>query len=134
MVRARLGGVPNVQLLDPLPYLRFLQLLLEAKLVITDSGGVQEEAAALGIPFLVARRTTERPEGVEAGVGELVGPDAGPIFAAARRLLTDEAEHRRRAVPTRAFGDGSTGERIAGAVIEDLVRDTEPFILRTVAS
>ena len=134
VVRARLGGVPNIHLLDPLPYLRFLQLLLEARLVITDSGGVQEEAAALGIPFLVARRTTERPEGVEAGVGELVGPDAGPIFAAARRLLTDEAEHRRRAVPTRAFGDGSTGERIARSVIEDLVGDTEPFILRTVAS
>jgi UDP-N-acetylglucosamine 2-epimerase (non-hydrolysing) len=74
---------------------------------------VQEEAAALGIPFLCARRTSERLEAVEAGVGELVGPDADALFTAASRLLQDEAAHARRATPTTAFGDGKAGERIA---------------------
>jgi UDP-N-acetylglucosamine 2-epimerase (non-hydrolysing) len=128
VVRQHLGAVPNVRLLDPLPYLRFVQLLLATKLVITDSGGVQEEAAALGIPFLVARWTTERPEGVEAGVGELVGPDAGRLLEATHRLLTDEAEYRRRAVPTRAFGDGSAAEQIARAVIAELQGGIEPAV------
>jgi UDP-N-acetylglucosamine 2-epimerase (non-hydrolysing) len=85
--------------------------------VITDSGGVQEEAAALGIPFLCARRTSERLEAVEAGVGELVGPEADALFAAAARLLEDEAAHARRAKPTTAFGDGKAAQRIARVLL-----------------
>ena len=121
LVYQSLGGLANLHLLPPLPYLRFLQVLLAARLVITDSGGVQEEAAALGIPFLVARRTTERPEGIEAGIGELVDPETGALLDAVRRLLTDEVEYRRRAVPTLAFGAGSAGTLIARDIIHDLL-------------
>ncbi|HEY2942943.1 MAG TPA: UDP-N-acetylglucosamine 2-epimerase (non-hydrolyzing) [Vicinamibacteria bacterium] len=113
VMRSALAGVPGVHLTPPLSYLRFLQLLLRARLVITDSGGVQEEASALGIPFLCARRASERLEAVEAGVGEIVGPDAEALFGAAARLLDDDAAHAGRAVPTRAFGDGRAAERIA---------------------
>ena len=112
VMRGALAGVPGVHLTPPLSYLRFLQLLLRARLVITDSGGVQEEASALGIPFLCARRASERLEAVEAGVGEMVGPEADALFGAAARLLGDEAAHARRAVPTKAFGDGRAAERI----------------------
>jgi UDP-N-acetylglucosamine 2-epimerase (non-hydrolysing) len=116
-MRARLSGVPGVHLLPPLPYPSFLRLLLRARLVLTDSGGVQEEAAALGVPVLVARHTSERPEVIESGVGELVGPDAERIFRSASRLLTDDQEHARRARPSTAFGDGHAGERIAEALL-----------------
>jgi UDP-N-acetylglucosamine 2-epimerase (non-hydrolysing) len=117
VMRAALGGVAGVHLTPPLSYLRFLQFLLRARVVITDSGGVQEEAAALGIPFLCARRTSERLEAVEAGVGELVGPEADALFAAAARLLEDEAAHARRAKPTTAFGDGQAAQRIARVLL-----------------
>jgi UDP-N-acetylglucosamine 2-epimerase (non-hydrolysing) len=117
VMRGALAGVPGVHLTPPLSYLRFLQLLLRARLVITDSGGVQEEASALGIPFLCARRASERLEAVEAGVGEMVGPEADALFAAAARLLDDEAAHARRALPTKAFGDGRAGQRIARVLL-----------------
>ncbi len=108
-----LAGIDNVRLLEPLDYAAFVRLLAAAALVITDSGGVQEEAASLGIPVLVTRRTSERLEAVEAGVAELVGTDAARIAEAAGLLLDDAALHARRAVPTDAFGDGHAGERIA---------------------
>ena len=117
VMRAALAGVAGVHLTPPLPYLRFLQLLLRARLVITDSGGVQEEASALGIPFLCARRASERLEAVEAGVGEMVAPEADALFSAAAGLLGDEAAHARRARPTKAFGDGHAAERIAGVLL-----------------
>ena len=98
-------------------FLRFVQLLLRAVLVITDSGGVQEEAAALGIPLLVARRTSERMEAVEAGVAEMVGPDADRILASASRLLGDPQAWAQRARPTPVFGDGRAGPRIAAALL-----------------
>lgn len=108
-----LEGVGGVRLLEPVDYAAFVKLLTSAALVVTDSGGVQEEAAALGVPLLVTRRTSERPEALEAGVAELVGTDADRVFEAARRLLTDPELYARRAVPTDAFGDGRAGERIA---------------------
>jgi UDP-N-acetylglucosamine 2-epimerase (non-hydrolysing) len=117
VMRAALAGVDGVHLTPPLSYLRFLQLLLRARLVITDSGGVQEEASALGIPFLCARRASERLEAVEAGVGEVVAPEADALFAAAARLLGDEAAHAERAIPTKAFGDGHAAERIARVLL-----------------
>jgi UDP-N-acetylglucosamine 2-epimerase (non-hydrolysing) len=116
-VRESLRGVEGVHLLPPLGYLRFVQLLLRAALVVTDSGGVQEEAAALGVPLLVARRTSERLEAVEAGVAEMVGPDAGRIFEAASRLLGDREAHARRARPTAVFGDGRAAARIAQVLL-----------------
>lgn len=117
-MRARLGGIANLHLLPPLDYPRFLQLLARARLVLTDSGGVQEEAAALGVPLLVARRASERPEVLEAGLGELVGPDTARIVAAAARLIDDDAEHARRARPSDVFGDGHAGERIARVLLD----------------
>jgi len=116
-MRARLGGCPGVHLLPPLPYPDFLRLLLRARLVVTDSGGVQEEAAALGVPVLVARRVSERPEVLESGVGELVGPQAERLFSAAARLLSDDAEHAKRARASTAFGDGHAGQRIADVLL-----------------
>jgi UDP-N-acetylglucosamine 2-epimerase len=118
VMRGALADVPGVHLTPPLPYLRFVQFLLRARLVITDSGGVQEEASALGIPFLCARRASERLEAVETGVGEMVAPEAGALFDAAARLLDDEGAHARRAIPTNAFGDGRAGERIARVLLE----------------
>ena len=112
-LRERLSGLPGIHLLPPLLYPQFLKLLLRADLVLTDSGGVQEECAVLGVPLLIARNVTERAEAVDCGVGELVGVDPDLIFATAARLLNDPAERAARAVPSRAFGDGTSGERIA---------------------
>jgi UDP-N-acetylglucosamine 2-epimerase (non-hydrolysing) len=119
VVHETLSQIPNVRLTQPLPYLRFLELMLHSKLIITDSGGVQEEAASLGIPILVTRRTCERLEAVDAGVSELVGPDRERIFKTAYRLLTDDSAYRARAVPTDSFGDGHAAERI----VEILLRN-----------
>ena len=109
-----LAGIDNVRLTEPLDYAAFIKAMTLADLLVTDSGGVQEEAAALGIPVLVTRETSERREAIDAGVAELVGTDPDRVFAAAHRLLTDPDEHARRAVPSDVFGDGCSGERIAG--------------------
>lgn len=115
--RKVLGGVENVELLPPLPYLRFVRLLLSADIVVTDSGGVLEEATALGIPTLIVRRTTERGEAIEAGVAELVPPDAEQVFRRVSRLLTDAKAYRARARPSTVFGDGRAAERIAQVLL-----------------
>jgi UDP-N-acetylglucosamine 2-epimerase len=117
VVHPLLRDAPEVHLLEALSYLRFVRLLLHAALIITDSGGIQEEAAALGIPVLVVRRTTERPEAVEAGVGELVPPEQEAILTAASRLLEDPELYAQRARPTTAFGDGHAAERIADVLV-----------------
>jgi UDP-N-acetylglucosamine 2-epimerase (non-hydrolysing) len=116
-----LSSVPNIRLTKPLSYLRFVEIMLRSKLIITDSGGVQEEAAALGIPVLVTRRTCERLEAVNAGISQLVGPDHEKIFKTAHELLTNESAYRKRAVPTSVFGDGHAAERI----VEILLRDRQ---------
>lgn len=113
---SRLGGVDNLHLVEPLDYACFVRLLTAAHLIVTDSGGVQEEAATLGVPVLVTRRTSERLEAVEAGVAELVGTDPERIASAARRLLRDPAAHAARAVATDVFGDGHAASRIADAL------------------
>ncbi len=110
--REVLTGVANVRLLPPLPYPAFVKLMTSARLIITDSGGVQEEAASLGVPVLVTRQTSERQEAIAAGVAELVGTDAERIAAAGHRLLTDPQAHAARAVRSDVFGDGRAGERI----------------------
>jgi UDP-N-acetylglucosamine 2-epimerase len=117
-----LGDVPNLRLTEPLDYAAFVKAMTAAHLIVTDSGGVQEEAAALGIPVLVTRRTSERREAIDAGVAELVGVEPEAIVTAARRLLTDPALHARRAVPTDVFGDGCSAARIAAI----LARQPEP--------
>jgi len=108
----RLAGLDNVALVEPLDYAEFAKLLAIATLMLTDSGGVQEEAPALGTPVLVMRETTERPEGVEAGTARLVGTDPERIVAEAERLLDDEAAHAAMARAHNPYGDGKATQRI----------------------
>jgi UDP-N-acetylglucosamine 2-epimerase (non-hydrolysing) len=112
-VEERLAGIPNLHLTEPLGYVRFVSLMLRARLIITDSGGIQEEASFLGVPVLVTRRVTERPEAIAAEVAQKTDASADALFEAASELLTDEAAHRARAAPSMAFGDGTAARRIA---------------------
>lgn len=111
-----LGGVPDVHLLPPLDYLPFVYLMSQADLILTDSGGVQEEAPSLGKPVLVLRDTTERPEAVLAGTVRLVGTDEAAIVREATRLLDDPAAHAEMAQAMNPYGDGQAAPRIADAV------------------
>lgn len=110
---AALAGLPNVALIEPLDYPHFARLLAISEIMLTDSGGVQEEAPALGKPVLVMRETTERPEGVEAGTAKLVGTDAARIVAEATALLDDPAAYAAMARAHNPFGDGHSAARIA---------------------
>jgi len=112
-VQERLGGHPRITLLPPLEYAALVRLMWRSTLVLTDSGGIQEEAPSLGKPVLVLRDTTERPEAVEAGCARLVGTDADRIVAETRLLLTDTQEYARMARVANPFGDGHASERIA---------------------
>lgn len=107
-----LGGIANVAMIEPLDYPHFARLLSIADLMLTDSGGVQEEAPALGKPVLVMRETTERPEGVDAGTAMLVGTDADRIVAEAERLLDNRAAYEAMARAHNPFGDGRSALRI----------------------
>jgi len=115
-VRALLDGRPNVLLLEPLDYVPFVDLMRRAWLLLTDSGGVQEEGPSLGKPILVMRDKTERPEAVEAGTVKLVGTDPERIFAEAVRLLEDRQEYDRMARVHNPYGDGRASIRIADAI------------------
>jgi len=119
-VTRRLEGHPRIVLTDPLDYVAFAHLMRRAHLIVTDSGGIQEEAPSLGKPVLVLRERTERPEAVEAGTVKLVGSDVGKIVAEAARLLDDAAEYRRRSRIHNPYGDGHASERITGAIAEYL--------------
>lgn len=115
-VRKALSRIANVHLLDPLGYLPFVHLIGRAYLLLTDSGGVQEEAASLGRPTLVMRSATERPEGIEAGTLKLVGTSREGIRGEVLRLLDDEHEYRRMSVAGSPFGDGAAAQRIAAVL------------------
>jgi UDP-N-acetylglucosamine 2-epimerase (non-hydrolysing) len=115
-----LGGCERVDLLGPLEYLPFVKLMAAATLILSDSGGVQEEAPTLGKPALVMREVTERPEAVEAGVVKLVGTDTETIIEEASRLLTDPAAYAEMARASNPFGDGHAAERICGTLETDL--------------
>lgn len=108
-----LGDHANVAMIEPLDYPHFVRLLEISTLMLTDSGGVQEEAPALGRPVLVMRETTERPEGIAAGTAQLVGTDAAGIVAAANRLLDDQQAYGAMARAHNPFGDGHASGRIA---------------------
>ena len=112
-VHEALGAIENVHLIDPLSYVPFVDLMRQAYLLLTDSGGIQEEAPSLGVPVLVLREKTERPEAVEAGTAELVGSDPDKIEARCAALLDDPEEHRRRSRIHNPFGDGRAAMRIA---------------------
>jgi UDP-N-acetylglucosamine 2-epimerase (non-hydrolysing) len=112
----RLSGLDNVLLTEPLGYATFSRLLARADLVITDSGGIQEEAPSLGKPVLVTRETTERTEGIAAGTLRLVGTDPELIFAEGARLLEDPAAYAKMSSAPNPYGDGKAATRIAGAL------------------
>ena len=113
-----LAEVPNLTLLEPLDYLPLVQLMKRCVLILTDSGGIQEEAPSLGVPVLVMRETTERPEGIEAGVVRLVGTERQHIVAAARLLLTDAKAHAAMAAGANPYGDGQAASRIVAALLD----------------
>jgi UDP-N-acetylglucosamine 2-epimerase (non-hydrolysing) len=115
-VRRRLGGLANVVLIEPLDYVPFVDLMRRAWILLTDSGGVQEEGPSLGKPILVMREKTERPEAVEAGTVRLVGTDVERIVSEAVRLLEDPEEYRRRSRVHNPYGDGQASRRIADLI------------------
>lgn len=112
-VNRLLGGIPNILLVDPLEYLPFVRLMDRATVLLTDSGGIQEEGPALQKPVLVMRDTTERPEVLEAGVARLVGTDPERILAEVSRLLEDPGAYATMARGANPYGDGHAAERIA---------------------
>jgi UDP-N-acetylglucosamine 2-epimerase (non-hydrolysing) len=111
-----LGGVPNIVLCEPLGYVEFVDLLRRCRLVLTDSGGVQEEAPSFGKPALVLREQTERPEAVDAGTARLVGTDEDVIVNEVVRLLDDSDEYGRRSRIHNPYGDGRASDRIVAAI------------------
>lgn len=115
-----LGDLDNVAMIEPLDYPNFVSLLNHCHFMMTDSGGVQEEAPALGKPVLVMRDTTERPEGVEAGTAKLVGTDKDVILAEATRLLDDETHYLAMARAHNPFGDGTASQQIADIIDKSL--------------
>lgn len=115
-VMRRLSGIEAIRLIEPLDYVSFVDLMRRAYLLITDSGGIQEEAPSLGKPVLVLRECTERPEAVEAGTVRLVGTDRDRIVQEAARLLDDPAERLRMSRIHNPYGDGCASRRIADAI------------------
>lgn len=115
-----LGGVENVHLIEPLEYLPFVYLMKRSHIILTDSGGVQEEAPSLGKPVLVMRETTERPEAVAAGTVRLVGVDQDKIVSECQKLLNDEDSYQQMAYSHNPYGDGQACHRIR-QVFESLV-------------
>jgi UDP-N-acetylglucosamine 2-epimerase (non-hydrolysing) len=113
-----LSGVAGVTLLDPLDYQSLVQLMKASELVLTDSGGLQEEAPSLGVPVLVMREVTERPEGIEAGVARLVGTDRRVIRQEVSRLLADAEARAAMAAAANPYGDGNAGERVVECLLE----------------
>ena len=112
-----LGDDDRIQLIDPLDVVDFHNFAAHAHLILTDSGGVQEEAPSLGVPVLVLRDTTERPEGIEAGTLKLAGTDEETIFNLASELLSNKQEYDKMAKASNPYGDGEASERIADAII-----------------
>ena len=117
VVNEVLGGAERVHLIEPLDYEPFANLMHRSTLILTDSGGVQEEAPALGKPVLVLRGTTERPEAVEAGTVLLVGTEEERVYSEAKKLLTDEAAYARMAEARSPYGDGEAARRIVEAIL-----------------
>ena len=123
VMNQRLGKLPNVALIEPLDYPNFVRLLSIAEIMLTDSGGVQEEAPALGKPVLVMRETTERPEGVTAGTAKLVGTETSVIVTEMFKLLDDKAAYESMARAHNPFGDGQTARRIVELLGNEIGRE-----------
>jgi UDP-N-acetylglucosamine 2-epimerase (non-hydrolysing) len=125
VVHGVLDGVPGVSLVEPLNYAETVAAVRASRFVLTDSGGLQEEAPTLGRPVLVMRRETERPEGLEAGTLKLVGAEYRDIVAETRRLLTDQIAYHRMAHAANPYGDGHAAERIVGWLLH-VLRNAPP--------
>jgi UDP-N-acetylglucosamine 2-epimerase (non-hydrolysing) len=117
-VREVLSGIPSVHLIQPVDYLTFVHLMKRSYLILTDSGGIQEEAPTFGIPVLVMRKVTERPEAFEAGVARVVGTDRDTIIREAAELLTDADAYRKMSRIGNPYGDGRASERIVDIILE----------------
>lgn len=113
-----LGNDDRIKLIEPLGVIDFHNFASHAHLILTDSGGVQEEAPSLGVPVLVLRDTTERPEGIDAGTLKLVGTDENTIFNTAHELLSDQQKHSEMAKASNPYGDGEASRRIADTIID----------------
>jgi UDP-N-acetylglucosamine 2-epimerase (non-hydrolysing) len=123
-VAGQLSALPNLQLLQPQEYLPFIYLLRRCHLVLTDSGGIQEEAPSLGKPVVLMRSITERPEAVDAGTVSLVGTDVDAIVAAVSSLLTDNERYQRMSVAHNPYGDGKASERIVDIILANQRTDS----------
>ena len=111
-IRAKLASIANILLLPPLPYDQFVFLMSRSHLVLTDSGGIQEEAPAFGLPVLVMRDDTERPEGIEAGTAILVGSEVSEIVSGVINLMSDSEAYESMAFAHNPYGDGKASEAI----------------------
>lgn len=113
-----LSDIRNVSLIEPVDYLALVQLMKRSRIILTDSGGIQEEAPTFGVPVLVMRDTTERPEGIDAGVAKLVGTCRERIVEEASKLLSSPAAHAAMATRANPYGDGKASQRIVAAILE----------------
>jgi UDP-N-acetylglucosamine 2-epimerase (non-hydrolysing) len=125
-----LGDCPGISLLPPCAHHRLLSRMLDCDLMLSDSGGVQEEAPALGVPLLVLREKTERPEAIGTGNMQLVGTDTGRIIRAVTDLLDDRVKLAAMARPSLPYGDGRSGHRIAGIIDQWLSVNASRSVLR----
>jgi UDP-N-acetylglucosamine 2-epimerase len=122
VVQQLLGGIASIRLCRALPYSEFVKLLLAAKIALSDSGGIQEEGPALGLPVLVLREVTERPEGIAAGSVRLIGTETDRVVDAVHELLVDESLYRAMGTPRAVYGDGLASERIADVLVDGDMR------------
>jgi UDP-N-acetylglucosamine 2-epimerase (non-hydrolysing) len=130
-----LSGLLNVALVNPLPYCTFVEAMAASYLILTDSGGVQEEAPSLGKPVLVLRETTERPEGLALGAAKLVGTDRRAIVSATLRLFRDESQYRRMVSRSNPYGDGRAAERTVQGLLHhfSMGPKPKPFVAKGIA-
>ncbi|MCF2944181.1 UDP-N-acetylglucosamine 2-epimerase (non-hydrolyzing) [Paenibacillus tarimensis] len=129
-----LGGHPRIRLIDPPDVFEFHNFYPHAYMIMTDSGGMQEEAPSFGVPTLVLRDTTERPEGIEAGTLELAGTEEAVVYERARRLLTDKEAYDRMSKSANPYGDGQASARIVQAILHHFGRRPErpePFLVKS---
>ncbi|GIO12807.1 UDP-N-acetyl glucosamine 2-epimerase [Cohnella xylanilytica] len=124
--QAMLGDHPRIKLIDPLDVVELHNFYPHTHLILTDSGGLQEEAPSFGVPVLVLRETTERPEGIEAGTLELVGTEEEAVYARTKALLTDSAAYERMSKAANPYGDGQASRRIAEAILHHFGRGERP--------
>jgi UDP-N-acetylglucosamine 2-epimerase (non-hydrolysing) len=128
-----LSGLPNIHLTEPLEYVPFVFLMMRAYIILTDSGGIQEEAPSLGKPVLVMRETTERPEAVAAGTVRLVGTDVDRIVRNVALLLEDETAYSMMSLAHNPYGDGHASERIVGALLQRFEKTEAPGAITEMA-